>query len=284
MRTAATDFKPGLCVASILAAMTLLHDALRAGHAAPLRTRLDKRRVLVAGGAGPLGAAVLEKLLASPVFAQVAVLVTQPLNAALRGLVCVQDSTLGALPGRSGEDSAVIVFDRQRHANGREQAFLRPQPHDLPALAAALRRRGIRHLVVVLPHAPATLPEALKKGLASLDEQAVAALGFEHLVIVRSAQTPAPERSAGVLQKLADWVLSQLQLMIPQRDKPVRAGKVAHFVAQLAGLLPTAPPGTRVVPPELVWIAAQSSDVAGLVRDWLHGREVAEPVVKPMRL
>lgn len=284
MRTAPADFKPALCVASILAAMTLLHDALRAGRVAPLRTPPANLRVLVAGGAGALGAAVLERLLASRAFDHVAVLVTQPLSTALRGLASVPHTALAAPAGHGGEDSAVIVFDRERHANGRERAFLRPQPHDLPPLAAALHRRGIRHLIVVLPHAPATLPDALKRGLASLDEQAVAALGFEHLVIVRSAQTASRASSAGVLQNLADWVLSQLQLMIPQRDKPVRAGKVSQFVAQLAAQLPGAPPGTRVAPPELVWLAAQSSDVTGLVHDWLHGRAVADPVVKPMRL
>ncbi|HEY0859214.1 MAG TPA: hypothetical protein VGE16_19250, partial [Albitalea sp.] len=242
------------------------------------------RRVLVAGGAGALGAAVLERLLASRSFAQVGVLVTQPLNAALRGLVTMPSAELDAPSEGLGEDTAVIVFDRDRHANGREQAFLRPRPADLPGLAGALRARGVRDLVVVLPHAPATLPEALKQGLANLDEQAVAALGFEHLVFVRPSQAAPGARSGRPLQRVADWVLSQLQLMIPQRDKPVRAGNVAQFSAQLAVQLPGSPAGTRVVPPELVWEAAQSSDLPGLVHDWLHGRAVAESPVQTMRL
>ena len=45
--------------------MNVLHEALRAGHAKPRRHSIVARRVLVAGGGGALGAAVLERLLAS---------------------------------------------------------------------------------------------------------------------------------------------------------------------------------------------------------------------------
>jgi hypothetical protein len=277
-------FKGGHVAAAILQRMSLLHEALRAGHRSPLSAAAPARQVLVAGGAGALGAAVLEELLAGGAFARVAVLVTQPLNAALRGLVTVPADTLHAPPALHGEDTAIVVFDRERHANGREQAFLRPQPHELPALAAALRRRGVRRLVVVMPHAPASLPEALKQGLANLDEHAVAAQGFEQLVIVRSAQAPSQAGAKHPLQHVADWVLAQLQLMIPQRDKPVRARKVAQFVAALARALPQASAGTRVVPPGLVWDAAQAGDVALLVDDWLHGRATPHPSTRPMRM
>ncbi|WP_372525324.1 hypothetical protein [Piscinibacter sp.] len=266
--------------------MNLLRDALRAGHAPPVPRRPAARRVLVIGGAGVLGSAVLEQLLACRAFAQVAVLVTQPLNtSALPGLVPVARSAL-ALPASAHavEDTAVIVFDRERHANGREDAFARPEPAELPELARALRQRGVRRLIVVVPHAPGSLPDALKQGLANLDEQAVAALGFEQLLFMRSAQAPAGPRSGQALQRLADWVLSQLRVMISQRDQPVRASKVAQFAAQLAALLPTAPRGTRVVPPELVWEAAQTRQLADLASDWLNGRTHAELPVPTLRM
>ena len=265
--------------------MSLLNDALRAGHSRLAHAAPDTHRVLVAGGAGSLGAAVLEQLLASRHFSQVAVVVTQPLNTALRGLVTVDLTTLPLrCADHAAEDTAVIVFDRARHANGREQAFLRPQPDRLAALAADLRLRGVRHLMVVMPHAAATLPDALKRGLANLDEQAVAALGFDHLVFVRSAQASLRTASASLLQGLADWVLSQAQLLIPQRDKPVRPIKVAQFVAQIAARLPHSPPGTRVVPPELVWEAAQCRDIGTLADAWLHGRALGESTPGPMRM
>ena len=252
--------------------MNPLHEALRAGHAKPRRHSAAARRVLVAGGGGALGAAVMERLLASRRVAQVAVLVTQPLNVALRGLVTLPHQALAEAPRRTPvEDLAVIVFDRDRHANGREAAFLRPDPAALAVLAGQLRQRGVRDLLVVMPHAPATLPDALKRGLANLDEHAVAVLGFDHLVIVRSAHASAAVRAVSAPQRVANWVLSQLHLMIPQRDKPVRAGKVAEFCVQLAMRLHDSPNGTRIVPPEVVWEAAHAPDMERFASEWLRG-------------
>lgn len=250
--------------------MDLLHEALRAGRGPTLGRAGCPRRVLVAGGAGALGAEVLEQLLACGEFMQVSVLVTQPINAALRGLTTLP---LTELDGAAWHDTGLLVFDHVRHANGREAAFLHPDPAALPALAARLLARGVQRLVVVSPHASATLPEALKHGLATRDEQAVASMGFEQLVIVRPTLSPHAVRAAGTWQRVADWVLAQLQLMVPQREKPVRARKVAHFVVQLAVRLADAPAGTRVAPPELVWQAAQVPDVAGLAQAWLQGQE-----------
>jgi hypothetical protein len=222
--------------------------------------------VLVCGGAGALGSALLESLLAARRHAQVSVFTTQPLQTGLRGL--------HTLAWQAHDDTplaptAVVVFDREREVNGRELAFYRPQPEQLPQLAAQLKGRGVRHLLVVMPHTQAMLPEALKRGLASLDEQAVAALGFEHLVFVRSAQAPLQVRHEHPAQRLAHWMLSQLQMMVPERQRPVRAQKVAQFAARLAALLPQSPPGTRVVPPELMWEAGQSRHAASFADDWL---------------
>jgi hypothetical protein len=254
--------------------MSLLQQALRAGHA-PARPRASAgARVLVCGGAGVLGAALLENLLAARRHAEVSVLVTQPLQTGMRGLHTVTWSTHDETPLAA---TAVVVFDRERGVNGRELAFHRPQPEDLPALAARLHARGVRHLLVVMPHTQAMLPEALKRGLASLDEQAVAALGFEHLVFVRSAQLPERLQHTHPGQRLAHWMLSQLQMMVPERQRPVRAQKVAEFAARLAALLPSSPPGTRVVPPEWMWEAGQSRHAAAMADDWLAGRGVSAP-------
>lgn len=250
--------------------MSLLDQALRAGHA-PTAPRTTPR-VLVAGGGGALGAALLEQLLAR---GGASVLVSQPLHAAVRGLQAVPWA--GDAPTATGpEHSAVVVYDRERHANGRDEAFYRPQPEQLPALARWLQARGVRHLLVVMPHTQASLPEALKRGLASLDEQAVAALGFEHLVFMRSAQAPAALRDAALPQRMANWMLAQLHFMVPASEKPVRAQKVAEFAALLIDGLGDAPPGTRVVPAEVVWEAAQSRDVARVAQAWLSGRALPQ--------
>lgn len=263
--------------------MSLIDEALRAGHASVPRSNARLHRVLVAGGGGPLGSALLEQLLAARTFAPVNVLVTQPTRTALRGLQTLLWNGSDALP--AGDDAVgVIVFDRERHANGREVSFYRPEPGQLATLATQWHARGVRHLLVVMPHTMASLPDALKRGLANLDEHAVAALGFEHLVFIRSAQAPAHERAAHPAQRLAHWMLSQLQLMVPQRDRPVRAQKVAQLAAQIAAQLPHSPPGTRVVPPEMVWQAAQTDDVAGLARAWLNGPAPASTPAAPGRL
>lgn len=235
-------------------------------------------KVLLVGAAGPLGSAVLEHALGA--FHRVQVLVDEPVAAAMRGFVPVAMDGLDA----THADTAFIVFDRQRHAHGREDAFHRPQPDALPAFARRLHDAGVRRLLVVLPHAPALLPEALKRGLASLDEHAVAALGFEQLLIVRSAQMLPSARSPSRLQRLADGVLAQLRWMVPQREQPVRPAKVAALVVQLARLLPQASAGTRVVPPELVWEYAQAKDGAALLRAWLHGEAIGATRVAPMRM
>jgi hypothetical protein len=235
--------------------------------------------MLVAGGGGALGSAVLESLLGGRDFAQVKVLATRQLTVAMHGLTPVLVDDLEALPAPAAEahalaEIALIVFDRERHVNGRELAFARPQPHELPRLAKWLHARGVRRLIVVLPHTPAGLPDALKQGLANLDEQSVATLGFEHLVFVRSAQAPSNARAREWLQRLADGVLAQLRMMVASANQPVRAAKVALFVRELAASLPASTPGTRIAPPELVWQAAQLRDPKPLVQAWLAGHEL----------
>lgn len=226
-------------------------------------------RVLVLGGGGALGARVVERLLAGRRFQAVGVWTVQPLRVALRGLVPLADADWAGFQA----DTAVIVFDRVRHANGREEAFGRPQPEDLPALAARLRSLGVTALLVVVPHAPGLLPQALKQGLASLDEGAVASLGFAHLVFMRSAQAGGSGTApAAAPERLARWLLSQMHWMVPAGDQPVRIDTVARVAAHLALALPQAAPGTRVLPPEVLWSAAQTPASDAVVDNWLAGR------------
>ena len=256
--------------------MSLLQQALRAGSRDPVTaTPRRPRGLLVAGGAGPLGSAVLERALALGPWRPVTALVTQPIEVALEGLRVTQaPADWSMTPEMSGQvaECALIVFDRDASAHGREAAFLRPQPAELPALAAWLQRAGVRRVTVVLPHAPALLPAALKAGLASLDEQAVAALGFEQFTLVRPTRSgPAGEGvpAGGRLHRLARALLSQLHWMIPQREQPLRAAKVAEFVIELARRLPDGAHGTRVVPPELLWDWAQPDGGERVLQAWL---------------
>jgi hypothetical protein len=243
----------------------LIH-ALGALSRKPPRAVAAPRCALVIGAAGALGAAVLEHLLGTQRFERVGALVEQPMEHAVRGFATVLADDLAAFSA----DCALIVFDRQRAANGREAAFVKPQPQTLPALAQQLHGTGVRHLIVVVPHTPSLLPMALQQGLAPLDEAAVASLGFEHLVFMRMAQSERADVGLDAPRRLARWMLSQLHWMVPQREQPVRSDTVAKVAAAIAVLCADAPAATRVVPAALLWQAAQQRDVQALVKQWLQ--------------
>lgn len=248
--------------------MDPLTQALR-GAARPAPQALSRlQSALVVGAGGTLGSAVLAEALVQGRFQRVAAVVAAPLTSTLRGL---HPLTLNELQSRGphGIDIAFIVFERERHSNGRDQAFHSPAPAELVTVAQALRAAGVRHLLVLVPHAPALLPHALKAGFASKDEGAVAALGFEHLVFVRAAQAAGGAVEGSGMQRFAGWWLSQLNWMVPASDQPVRAIKLAHLVVQLASLLPTASQGTRVLPPEVLQAANQADDPGNALRAWL---------------
>jgi hypothetical protein len=225
-----------------------------------------KPRLLIAGATGALGNEALRRLVGSGAYAATQVLATEAITPGMRG---VQAAVVPATDPRQWPpipaDVAVILFDPPRLFYDRERALWTPAPAQLVELARWLRTGGVRTLAIVLPHAPGRLPEALKRGLANLDEHAVASLGFERLLILRSAQKPAAAPHGNVLRALAHWMLSIFKYMVPSSEQPVRAAKVAQL---LALALRIAPPGIHVAPPELVWQASQG-DMEPVVRRWL---------------
>jgi len=248
-------------------------SALAGAGRPPIARDRAPRRALVVGAGGTLGSAVMEQLLGSGRFVQVAAAITQPMGTAMRGFVGLPFDDAQALSSYAA-DTALVVFDRERGAmgQGREAALLRPDPAQLPAIAQRLHAAGVRVLVVVVPHAAGLLPQALQQGLATLNETAVAALGFEHLVFMRMAQAGfGGDASLAVPQRIARWMLSQLRWMIPQREQAVRAETVARVAAALALQLPASQPGTRVWPAEALGLAAQTVDAAPIVARWLAG-------------
>jgi hypothetical protein len=217
------------------------------------------QRALLVGAGGRLGSALLAEALVAGRFASVAALVAAPLASTLRGLRPLVAAQL-EVPGELGIDLAFIVLERERFSNGRDDAFVMPQPAALPALAQRLREGGVRRLLVVLPHASAMLPAALAAGLASHDEAAVAAFGFEHLVLLKPSQDVATPRAAGRLARLARWWLSQLRWMVPERELPLPAQALARFAVRVAQQLPRAAAGTHVLPQGLLWQLSRDAD------------------------
>lgn len=223
----------------------------------------------MAGATGTLGNEVLRRMVGMQAHPRVVVLAREAMTPALRPvsvMVVPPDKTVGDWPVTQA-GIGLVMFDPPRLYYDRERALWTPEPGDLPALAQWMRRCGVRRLGIVLPHAQGRLPDALKRGLASLDEQAVAAMGFDSVLIVRSARKAAATPSgASFLEKTAAWMLSIAGFMIPASEQPVRAAKVAEFVDKALQLMP---PGTHVAAPELVWQAAQG-DVGAVVRAWLQ--------------
>jgi hypothetical protein len=222
--------------------------------------------LLIAGATGALGNEMLRRLAGSGRFGAVQVLAREPMTEALRGLSCVVvppevDEAWPMLPAQTG----VILFDPPRLFYDRERALWTPRPDQLAPLAAWMRRCGVSTLAVVLPHAQGRLPEALKRGLANLDEHAVASLGFTRVLFVRSAEKPGPAPRRGLLQAVAHAMLATLRYMVPSSEQPVRAAKVTELVMEA---LRIAPPGIHVAAPEMVWRAAQG-DMHAAVAAWL---------------
>jgi hypothetical protein len=244
-----------------------LTQALRGSAHLPKPALARLQSALVVGAGGTLGSAVLAEALAGGRFQRVAAVVAGPLTSAMRGFHALPLHALDE-PGPLDIELAFIVFERQRRSNGRDDAFFQPEVASLPAIAAALHARGVRRLLVIVPHAPSLLPQALKAGFASLDEGAVAALGFEQLVLARPSQDAAAVLTGNALARFAAWWLSQLRWVVPQREQPVRALTLAALVVQLARLLPQARPATRVLPQELLSQAAQG-EAEALLAAWL---------------
>lgn len=252
-----------------------VQHALAAG-LRPTSAAAATARLLVVGASGLLGAEVLHRLAASGLFVHTDVLVTAPLVMTLPRVA----STLVSLaaphtwPACTPADTAVVMFEPPRLANDRERVFFTPVPAQLPDLARWLQRSGVQTLVVVVPHAPGQLPDALKRGLANLDEQAVAVLGFERVLLVRAAALPAPANALSLPEQLARWMLSISKYMIAAHDQPVRPARVAEFIEAALRVLP---PGTHVAAPELLHRASPVSrrpntpaiTMTQVVQDWL---------------
>ncbi|MCG2595839.1 hypothetical protein LZ009_23945 [Ramlibacter sp. XY19] len=246
----------------------MVQDPLQVLQAAARRSpSVAKPRLLIAGATGALGNEVLRRLVGSDGYGSTQVLAREPIRDGLRGVQTrVVPSDDPADWPAAAADVAVVLFDPPRLFYDRERALWTPTPEQLVALARWLRAGDVRTLAVVLPHAPGRLPEALKRGLATLDEQAVAALGFDRFLLLRSAQAPGAVRHPHVPARLAHWMLGVFQYMIPSSEQPPRASKVAQL---LAASLRHAPPGIHVAAPELVWQASQG-DTEAIARDWLR--------------
>lgn len=229
-------------------------------------------RLLLAGATGALGNEVLNRLAGGQRYAQVQVLAREPYAAAMRGVQLQQvppaePAQWPALAVHMPAEVGVVMFEPPRTFHQRERALWTPEPQQLKALAQWMRGCGVKTLAVVLPHDMGSLPQAIKRGMANLDEQAVAALGFERLIFVRSARAAQRATPRHWLQRVARMMFSALSYMVPDQERPVRPLHVARLVD---AALQKAPPGIHVAAPELVWRAAQRDGLGAALQAWLE--------------
>ena len=211
--------------------------------------------LMIAGATGALGNAVLRRLVGVHRYAHTQVLAREPVQQGMRQLsLHVVVGEIASWPQVQRCDVAVIMFEPPRMFYERERALWTPAPEQLVDVAQWLHACGASTLAVVLPHAQGSLPESLKRGLANLDEQAIASIGFERLLILRSAEKPTAPRQKNLLEGLAHWMLGIFKFMIPAQEQPVRPTKIAEIVD---ALLQTAPHGTCVLSPQEMWELSQ---------------------------
>ena len=228
-----------------------------------------KPRLVIAGATGVLGNEVLRRLVG------LAAVRNRP-GAGARahhGRAARRGTRRGA-PGRSAASGrrrppiiGVVLFDPPRLFYDRERALWTPAPEQLLGVARWMRAQRGRAPWRSCCRMPRAAARSLKRGLADLDEQAVAALGFERLLIVRSAQKPAPRAGAGAAcRRLAHWMLSDLQVHGAQQRTAGAGRQGGQFVA--AGLQ-LAPPGIHIAAPE-TGLARGQGDLQAAVRQWLQ--------------
>ncbi len=235
--------------------------------------------VVLAGGAGHLGSALVRQLSAHAELLGALRLMSSELHQAtplgISDLVAPEGPVADWPAPSWSAQSAVIAFEPRRDFYQRETAIWVPEPGCIAPLCRWLHAGGVRHLVLVVPHTQAQLPQGLRSALASLDEQAVASVGFDHVILLRAAQAPKHTTHANPLERLAHAMLSIVRYMIPERERPVRAQHIAELAAEcLAWAAKHPQPAVRVASPETVWqiATAPNSDVLReRARLWLSG-------------
>ena len=253
--------------ASSCSPLQVLQASLRPSASAQAR---DKPGLIVAGATGAIGSEVLRRLAGGGGFSHTQVLAREPMSTGLAQVVIVAvsgDDMAAWPPCALAAQTGVVMFEPPRLYHDRERALWTPAPGQLVPLAQWLRRCGVQTLVVVIPHAQGSLPQALRHGLASIDEQQVVALGFERVLLVRCAEKKRAPAGTGFFGKTAAWMLSVASYMIPAASLPVRPARLAEFVDAALRVLPS---GTHVVGPELLGQVWPRQDIHGVLRTWLN--------------
>jgi uncharacterized protein YbjT (DUF2867 family) len=202
--------------------------------------------LLVAGASGLVGREVARWAAASAQWQPLVLLARRPLNAPLNAQVIQVD--FAALPALPACAAACCALGTTLAVAGSKQAFRAVDFDAVLAFAKAARRAGVQRLAVVSALGASSRSSTFYNRVKGEAEDALAALGFETLIIARpslltgdreslaQAQRPAERMALAVTQPLARW--------IPLGWQPVEAATVARALLRA---LESGEPGRQVL-------------------------------------
>ena len=201
------------------------------------------RCVLLAGGSGLVGRELLRHLLADASVAQVHSLARRELSG--RDPKLTQHVVdFGALPALPTVDEAYIALGTTIKVAGSQAAFRAVDFEAVVAAAQAARAAGATRLGVVSAMGADPRSRVFYSRVKGETEAALAALGFETLVIARPSLLVGDRHAVGqpvrrgeeIGLRVSRWIGA----LIPANYRPLEAAKVAR------ALLDTVPHGTGV--------------------------------------
>lgn len=197
------------------------------------------RIAVVAGGTGLVGAALLRRLVADPRYGEVRALGRRPPPLQHARLQFLQSDfgDLGRLGARLAADHVFCCLGTTIRAAGSQTAFERVDYHMVVDLARAAQAAGARRFIVVSAVGASARSPAFYSRVKARMEQAVLALPFEAVHVVRPslllgerAELRPGERLGQALAPLLSPVLRGPLA----RYRPVRADEVAAAMITLA--------------------------------------------------
>lgn len=207
------------------------------------------RSALLAGATGLVGRALLPRLLESPRYAQVNVLLRRaapdlPAHPKLR-LLIVDFEHLPALPA---VDDAFIALGTTIRTAGSQAAFRKVDVDAVVATARAAREAGARRIVVVSALGANAGSGVFYNRMKGQMQQAVSALGFESVVFMQPSLLVGDREALGQPVRSGEvWatrLLRPVMRWVPRGVRPIEASRVAQAMLEAAADSRT---GVRIV-------------------------------------
>jgi len=192
-----------------------------------------RRRAVVAGATGLVGRELVGLLLGDRAVGSVVALVRRrsPAMSALSGLTqVVADFT--QLPALPDSDDAFCCLGTTIKSAGSKQAFRAVDLDAVLAFARAARAAGATRLGVVSALGADATSRVFYNRVKGAMEAAVAALGYDSVIIARPSLLLGDREALGQplrpAERLAAWVTGPLGALIPARVRPIEARVVAR--------------------------------------------------------